>query len=279
MRTFRRRSVGGSPGTLAGRSVADFGEQWTHFRDNPGYYGSVELLADLLGPLILPGEFAGTRVADIGSGTGRIVRMLAASGAREIVAVEPSAAMEVLKENTRDIADRLFYVQDTGDHFTADPPVDFVTSIGVLHHIPNPAPVVTRMFEALRPGGRVVVWLYGREGNALYLALAQPLRAITTRLPHWALAALCRAIDLALIAYMRTCRHVRLPLQKYMQNHLSRLTPSVRRLTIYDQLNPSWAKYYTGEEARALLEKGGFVEVTLHHRHGYSWLVVGRRPS
>lgn len=264
-------------GIPAKRTVADFGEQWTHFRDNPGYYGSVELFADLLSPLLTPAAFAGSRVADIGSGTGRIVRMLAASGAREIVALEPSAAMDVLKENTRDIAGRISYVRDTGDRLPVDPPLDFVTSIGVLHHIPDPAPVVERMHAALRPGGRAVIWLYAREGNQAYLAVASPLRAITTRLPHAALVGLCRVLDVPLAAYLALCRRVRLPLWSYMRHHLGRLTPEVRRLTIYDQLNPRWAKYYTEAEARSLLEAAGFVDVRVHHRHGYSWLVVGER--
>jgi len=47
---------------------------------------------------------------------------------------------------------------------------------------------------------------------------------------------------------------------------------------IFDQLNPAYAKYYRAAEARALFEAVGFVDIRLHHRHGYSWTVVGRRP-
>ncbi len=70
--------------------------------------------------------------------------------------------------------------------------MDFVLSIGVLHHIPDPAPVFPRRVFALRPGGRMAVWLYGREGNAAYLAAVRPLRAITRRLPHPVLAGIVR---------------------------------------------------------------------------------------
>ena len=265
--------------SLGERSVADFGEQWTHFQDNPGYYGSLALFADLIHPFFRPDDFRGATVADIGSGTGRIVRMLAAAGAARIVAVEPSAAIDVLKANTRDLAERICYRQQTGDAFRSDDPLDFVISMGVLHHIPDPEPVVARMRAALRPGGHAIVWLYGREGNGLYLALARPLRGMTTRLPHRGLVALCRVLDIPLSAYLVACRRLRLPLWNYMTSHLGRLTPEVRRLTIYDQLNPRWAKDYRREEAIALLEKAGFTDVRCHHRHGYSWLVVGRSPD
>lgn len=274
------RRASDDQGRAAAQSIADFGDQWTRFRDNPGYYGSVELFADLIAPFLTPADFNGARVADIGSGTGRIVWMLAASGAHEIVALEPSAAIDVLKENTRAIAERVSYVRDTGEHLPTDGgPFDFVTSIGVLHHIPNPAPVVARIFAALRPGGQVVIWLYGREGNRLYLALATPLRTLTIRLPHGVLLATCRVLDFPLSFYLALSQRVRLPLWRYMREHLARLTPPVRRLTIYDQLNPRWARYYTEGEARALLERAGFEDVRLHHRHGYSWLVVARKPN
>lgn len=261
------------------RSVADFGEQWTHFRDNPGYYGSLALLADLLNPFFVPDAFRGASVAEIGSGTGRIVRMLADAGAARIVAVEPSAAMDVLEANTRDLADRICYIRQSGDQFTTDRLVDFAVSIGVLHHIPDPAPVVARMRAVLVPGGHAIIWLYGREGNGLYLAVARPVRALTTRLPHRALLVVCRLLDVPTSAYIAACRYLRLPLWKYMSRHLSRVTPEVRRLTIYDQLNPTWAKYYTRSEAVDLLVAAGFVDVRCHHRHGYSWLVVGRSPN
>ena len=263
---------------LTARSIADFGEQWTRYPDNRGYYASPELFADILAPLAAPSEVRGQSVGDVGSGSGRVVRMLAEAGAGRIVAVEPSDAFFVLKRNTMDIADRIEYVHGRGEELPGDGVLDLVVALGVLHHVPDPAPIVRRAYGALRQGGRLLVWLYGREGNGLYLALARPLRALTRRMPHAVLAGLCRVLDVPLVAYMWLCKRVPLPTHDYFNRHLARLSPEVRRLTIYDQLNPAWAKYYRREEAVALLAEAGFVDVRAHHRHGYSWTVVGTRP-
>jgi hypothetical protein len=59
---------------------------------------------------------------------------------------------------------------------------------------------------------------------------------------------------------------------------LDKVTPDKRRLIIYDQLNPEWAKYYTRDEAERLLTAAGFEDVKLHHRGGYSWTVIGTKP-
>ena len=48
---------------------------------------------------------------------------------------------------------------------------------------------------------------------------------------------------------------------------------------IFDQLNCSYARYYTRSEAVALLERGGFQDVKAYHRHGMSWTVMGTKPG
>ena len=86
---------------VAEQTIADFGQQWTAYRDNAGYYGSLEMFRDMFGPLLSPEDLAGRRVLEIGSGTGRIAGMLLAAGVAHVTAVEPSAAFDVLRENLR----------------------------------------------------------------------------------------------------------------------------------------------------------------------------------
>lgn len=262
---------------LTAKTISDFGDQWTTYTDNPGYYGSAKLLEDLFGPLMSLEEIRGKKVGDIGSGTGRIVNMLLEAGAGHVVGIEPSAAYGVLQKNTRTGADRVTLLNVRGEAIPADLALDAVVSMGVLHHIPDPAPVVAAAYRALKPGGRMVVWLYGREGNEAYLRIAEPLRAVTRRMPHWLLASTCSALNVALDVYIFLCRFLPLPMRGYVRNHLAKLSRGVRRLTIYDQLNPAYAKYYTRREAEDLLLAAGFADVRSWHRHGYSWSVVGTR--
>lgn len=264
---------------LKNQTIKDFGEQWTAFRSNPEYYGSSELLADLLGPLLSVDAIKDKAVADIGSGTGRIVNMLLDVGARRVIAVEPSAAMSVLKENTAPRAEKIEYLALAGDRLPSGLNLDMVVSMGVLHHIPDPAPVVRAAFNALQEGGRCVVWLYGYEGNETYLSLALPLRKITVLLPHRLLVALSYLLEIGLTTYIGLCRVFPLPMRSYMRGVLAKFTRPVRRLTIYDQLNPAYAKYYTRAEAEALLSDGGFADIQLYHRHGYSWTVSGIKSA
>ena len=260
------------------KTIADFGDQWVRFTDNSGYYGSSELFTDITAPLLNPVDVAGKRVADIGSGTGRIVAMLLAAGAEHVTAIEPSRAFSVLSARFTGQSERVSCHQLHGECVGDFGPFDLIVSFGVLHHIREPAPIVAAAHAALRPGGRFFVWLYGREGNGLYLALVEPLRALTKRLPDRIVDGIVCGMDVPLAAYIWLCRFLPLPMRAYMREHLGRLDRAKRRLTIFDQLNPTYAKYYRRHEAEALLANAGFQDIQLQHRHQYSWSVIGTKP-
>lgn len=260
------------------QTIKDFGEQWLRYPDNEGYYGSLELFEDILSPFLKPDEIKGCKVAEIGSGTGRIVNMLLGAGVRHVIAVEPSDALEVLIRNIID-PERVTWLKITGDQLPPYGDLDYVFSIGVLHHVRDPGPVVRAAFMALQPGGRFLVWLYGKEGNTLYLTLLRPVRIVTKRLPHFILATLVEIIYWPVGFYVKLCGRFPLSMRGYLLSVFEKMSPAKRRLIIYDQLNPSYAKYYTRKEAEGLLAAMGFANVLVHHRHGYSWTVIGTKPQ
>lgn len=262
------------------KTIADFGEQWTTYRSNDGFYASQEMFADMLGPYEKSIDIKNAKAIDIGSGTGRIVMMLLEAGAAHVTAVEPSAAFDVLRTNLQESGitpERYTLLNCRGDEVPEECQADLAFSIGVLHHIPDPHPVVRAVYNALRPGGKFVIWLYGKEGNGLYLTFIEPLRKITKHMPHWALVGLVWMLYIPLCVYTLLCHVLPLPLKNYLLNVLFRMSPEKRRLVIYDQLNPEYAKYYTRRGAEDLLQSNGFKKVAVHNRRGYSWTVIGTK--
>lgn len=259
------------------QTIRDFGRQWTTYTENEGYYGSVELLKDIIEPLLPIELLRGARAAEIGSGSGRVVIMMMEAGVARLYAVEPSEAVSSLRENTSDYADRVEILNVRGDQL---PPLnlDLVLSIGVVHHIPDPDPVLSAAYASLKPGGQILLWLYGREGNELYLSIFGPLRAITRRLPHFLLVPVAHALNFGAGLYLSFARVLPLPMRAYVVNIFGNFDRHARYLVVYDQLNPNYAKYYTRSEAIDLLKRAGFADIETFHRHGYSWTVRGTRP-
>jgi 16S rRNA A1518/A1519 N6-dimethyltransferase RsmA/KsgA/DIM1 with predicted DNA glycosylase/AP lyase activity len=86
--------------TRTRKTIEDFGDQWNRYTDNSGFYGSSELLTDIVAPLLSVSDFDGKVVLEVGSGSGRIVRMLMnAARPEKVIAIEPSQAYDVLLEN------------------------------------------------------------------------------------------------------------------------------------------------------------------------------------
>jgi hypothetical protein len=126
--------------------------------------------------------------------------------------------------------------------------------------------------------GLFFIWVYGHEGNEMYLRWVLPLRRLTAKLPHALLVAFCHALSAALDLYIAAAKRCPVPMRHYINNVIGRFSRKNRLLVIYDQLNLTYAKYYREREVRDLLTTAGFEDVRLYHRHAYSWSAVCRRP-
>ncbi len=258
-------------------TISRFGDQWQYFTENTGYYFSFDCLTDICGPLLDTANFQGKNICDLGSGTGRIVNMLLHAGANHVTAVEPSDSFHILKKNTEPFKTQITLVHDTIESLKNENQYDYVVSFGVIHHITDPNLALCTIKKILKPGGKCVIWLYGYEGNELYLKIITPIRKITTRLSLPLLLRICRLLTIGINLYEKLCRFLPLPMKNYFQNHIAKLNEQRRTMTIYDQLNPTYAKYYKKQEVLDLFNKHEFKNIQMYHRHGYSWTVVAEK--
>ncbi len=157
-----------------------FGYEWTHFTDLDEQYRAEFL--DWIKP-ITPEFFRDKVVLDAGCGKGRHAFLSAEFGAREVLAVDVSEAVLAAYANTRHLP-HVHVVQADIYALPFRRPFDYMYSIGVLHHLPNPRAGFQSLVRHLKPGGRVSVWVYGREGNGWIVKVVNPLRIyVTSRLP------------------------------------------------------------------------------------------------
>ena len=254
--------------------ISDFGEQWTAYTKNSGWFASVEEMESLFGPLLDKKELIDKKIADVGAGTGHYTQLFHRVGAGKIIAIEPSDAYKILKSNIQGL-DNINCLKATAEEIP-NQNFDWVFCIGVLQFIPDPVPALKAMGKALGSQGRIFIWVYGKENNALYLAFLKPLRLLTTILPHRLLDLFAEFLYYPASSYAYICSFLPLPLANYMRGYFSKLDHYSRKLTIYDQLNPKVSHYYSRDELKQLLETCGFTDIRIYHRLSYSWSVVAR---
>jgi trans-aconitate methyltransferase len=129
-------------------------------------------LVELLAPR------AGERILDLGCGTGHLTAQLAAAGVT-VVGLDRSA--EMLAKARAEHPSLEFVQGDAREFFFAEP-FDAVFSNAMLHWILQAGQVVTRIRDALKPGGRFVAELGGR-GNVREIVAALRSAAAALGLP------------------------------------------------------------------------------------------------
>jgi SAM-dependent methyltransferase len=246
-----------------------FGFEWDRYRGFFPHYE--EQFRGWIHPLG-PADFAGRDVLDAGCGMGRNSFWAARYGARSVVAVDEAelavaAAREVLEELPNARVERAsLYALPFEETF------DLCLCVGVLHHLAEPRRAVEVLRRALRPGGRLVAWLYGREGNELWVRIFGALHPVLRRLPPRLLHALAHAFSLPLFLALK----LPLPKSAYLAS-VSRFPFAHLHKIVFDQLLPELTHYYRRAEVEALFAGAGFARVEIHHNRGYSWTVVAQR--
>lgn len=105
----------------------------------------------------------GLRVLDIGCGNGYVLYQYARHGAKVTGLDLTKMAVELSRKRFAVGGMSGEFLEVDGNNLPfPDDHFDIVCSMGVLHHISNPRPIVQEMFRVLRPGGRLIVMLYHR---------------------------------------------------------------------------------------------------------------------
>lgn len=110
----------------------------------------------------------GKSVLDMGCGPGRFTDVVANMGAT-VIALDYSSAIDAAKENFNEISSDILFVQ--GDALKLPiktDSLDYVFTIGVLHHTPSPESGVREAWRVLRPSGEFAIRVYGFGARSFY---------------------------------------------------------------------------------------------------------------
>jgi len=222
----------------------------------------------------LPREaWRNARFLDAGCGIGRNSHWAMLEGAAGGVAMDiderslaaarknlaPHRALEVRNQSIYDIPEQ--------DAF------DVVFSIGVIHHLAEPAAALARLTRAAKPGGHVLIWVYGRENMGWLTRYFDPIRkGLFSRMP------LRFVYHLSLYATVALWLALRLGLSRLeYYKLLRRLTFRHLRAIVFDQMIPRIAHYWPKEFVEGLARDAGWEDIRLVHVNGMSWSASGRK--
>jgi SAM-dependent methyltransferase len=266
-------------------TAESFGWQWQHFaHEDEGY---AEQFLGWIAP-VAPDFFRGKLVLEGGCGKGRHTRLAAQWGAREVVGVDLSAAVETAYAATRDLANAHVVQADIYRLPLKRALFDYAFCVGVLHHLPDPRAGFVALSRHVRPGGHLSAWVYGAENNEWIVRFVSPLRErLTSRISPRALLHLSKIPAAAVFAATKlvygplnrrpATRAVarRLFYNDYLAS-LARFGWREQHTIVFDHLVAPTAHYIPREEFERWWREIGAEDVTTGWHNSNSWRGWGR---
>lgn len=266
------------------RATADsFGWSWQQFSHDDDRYEQQFL--DWIAP-VRPEFVAGKIVLEGGCGKGRHTQRVARWGAKDIVAVDLSAAVEVAFAATQGV-ENAHVVQADIYHLPLQRVFDYAFSVGVLHHLPNPREGFKSLVSKVKPGGHASAWVYGAENNEWIVRFVNPVRRVTSRMGRRLLYHLAKIP--AAIMYSTT-KIVYRPLNRGRRgaklarhlfyndylNYISQFNWRDQHLIVFDHLVAPTAFYISRAEFEEWWRDIGAEDVVIGWHNQNSWRGFGK---
>jgi SAM-dependent methyltransferase len=274
-------SLAARPQGSTERTFASFGYEWNAFDE---VRGEDEQFASVYFRDV---DFEGLRGKvglDAGCGKGRYTRFLAQYLETE-VALDGSSATIAAARNLADFPGVAVVRSDLRDAPFAPESFDFISSLGVLHHLDDPFAGFRQLLTYLAPNGQVLLYLYSRPETvgmrSIAISCAAAMRKLTTRLSHPLLKTLSTPIAGFLWAAFvapgawgekhRVASLAALPMDAYRGKPFRSLV-----LDTFDRLSAPVENRYVWSDLQPWFDQTGLVVDAARDETG--WFVLAHRP-
>src|SRR5262245_58264406 len=268
----------------AQRATAEnFGAQWLVFNQVQEHHEKQFL--DWIAPVTR--DFVRDKVVlEGGCGMGRHTRYMGLWGARDVIGIDLSVAVEAAYRNTKDLPNA-HIVQADVYRLPLKRRFDYAFSVGVLHHLPDPRGGFDSLVKRVKPGGAISAWVYGRENNGWIVNIVNPLREhFTSKLPPRALYFISYIPTVILYAALKLIYAplARTGLKRYLfyAEYLSYIAqfPFVEiHNIVHDHLTAPVAFYIRREEFALWFDENGTERAEIHWHNRNSWRGLARVQS
>jgi SAM-dependent methyltransferase len=233
---------------------------------------------------VTPEFFVGKRGLDAGCGFGRHLYYATQFGAR-MIGLDFSKAITRAKEIVKGLENVQLVQGDLQTPPLRPRSLDFVYSIGVLHHTPDPEGAFQSLLPLVRPGGSIFIWVYSKS-RALTNTLLEAVRKLTSLLP----LRVTRGLSLlgALVDWCGFVLPYRLARQLLGPGVDRFVFPRVKLYARYhfqvlyadwfDRLSAPIRYYYSGEDLAGWAARAGLVNVQISPTGLYGWRLYGEIP-
>ena len=278
--------MGSEESYLDKKTVAGFGQEWTKYNQSELSASERKFLFnkyfDIFPWETLPSHSVGM---DMGCGSGRWAIEVAPKVGK-LHCVDASAkALDVAKENLKHFTNCEFHTASVSNLPVSDSTLDFIYSLGVLHHIPDTASGIRACVRTLKPGAPFLIYLYYRFDNKPFWyvwlwRVSDIIRRVVSRLPFGPRSAIAYLMALGvywpLAKLSKLLKRVGLDISSFPLSSYADCSLYTMKTDALDRFGTRLEHRFTKDEIRKMLEQAGLVNIKFSDKFPF-WCAVGYR--
>jgi SAM-dependent methyltransferase len=249
--------------------------QWSHMQGDE--HQTEQLFWEWVAPMTRE-DFRGQRVLDVGCGGGHMLGYLK-DVVTEGVGIDLNTA-ELVRRRFKGSPNIRIYEGDAAT-WGAEDDFDIVYSIGVVHHTRDPLQTVRNLMRLVKPGGKLVIWVYGYEGNFWTRWLVEAPKRFYAWMPRrmlWWVSAILTAFIYPVVYGLSALPFPWLPFYDYFRSW--RRLSFVRNCTnVFDKLNAPTTHFIKRQDIDRWFEGTSFRQVIVRDWCRLSWRVCATKAA
>ena len=250
---------------------AEWFKQWELFENDELF-----LFSDWIFPFSLE-DFNDKTVLECGCGGGQHTTLIAPY-AKTVTSIDLNT-IDIAKMRNKDINNVTFIesdiaTMDLGTKF------DFVISIGVVHHTDDPDKTISNLIKHIKPGGKLILWVYSQEGNLFMRYFLEPFRKLfLLNISKNTLLRLSQLLTMIMYIPIYTVYLlpvIFLPYYHYFTN-FRKLSFNRNVLNTFDKLNAPQVNFISLDRVKFWMHNNEFENIHISHYKKVSWRISGKR--
>jgi len=253
-----------------------FSYEWNQFTEFTKEFTHNEYVRTLLPfpPDIIKNKI----VLEAGTGAGVFIDWFEHYGASHIFGMNLGLDVEAVNKKTSHL-NIVTIVQGDIFHLPfADKKIDFVISHGVIHHLPDPEKGFKKLIPAVKEGGEIFIWVYGKDPIVPVIELLRKILHKTpkfiTKAISWFFAILLLFFKIVYLALNKIpgCKKLaeRVPYKQYAVRNFYEM-----HCTVMDKLFVPVVNYYDKPELELWFKSANLKNISITSRDGNSWSCYG----
>ncbi len=263
--------------------ISGFGDEWERFNQKSLNNFEKNLLFERYFKIFPWSKLKNTAIGfDLGCGSGRWASLVAPRVGK-LICIDPSSAIEVAKENLKNLDNCDFQQNSIDDMIIEDCSMDFGYSLGVLHHVPNTKQALKKCISKLKPGAPFLLYLYYAFDNRpiwyrWLWYLSDGLRFLISRSPNTIRYILSQFFAVTLyFPISRFCKFasfIGINVKNWPLNTYRDLSFYTMRTDALDRFGTRLEQRFSKKQINFMMLESGLIDIKFSNSEPY-WCAVG----